>query len=173
MKKCLLALLVAVSVGCGSGGGSVSAPSVPVQTFNAAVSATGNGFLEVHPSILTTWCCSLLTPIRVTETGGGKADWVFARLSLFKNGREIERAERGSDYLSTPPDWTKIEPHSATSFPLFFRLNSTDFDDARITLGFNDRVTARSFTVDVPFSSFSGVRINVTPLSREAVAFKE
>ena len=78
-----------------------------------------------------------------------------------------------ASYLSAPPDWTKIEPRSSSTFPLFFRQNSTDFDDARITLGFNDRVSGRAFTVEVPFASFSGVRINPTPLSREAVAFKE
>jgi hypothetical protein len=122
--------------------------------------------LEVHPSKFAAWCCALVVPIKITEIGGGKADWTFARLSLFLNGVEIERSEIGSDILSQPPDVTKIEPNSSLSIKLTFRQNSTRFDRVDITLGFNDRLfVGQALTVVVPFSSFSGVTTILTPLS--------
>jgi len=176
MTKKLLALmiLVATCVACGGGGSGSSSPtSATPPTASAVVTARGNGFLEVHPSLLSAWCCALVTPIRLTETAGGKADWVFARLSLYKNGREIERSERGSDYLSSPPDWTKIEANSSYSYDIVFRINSSDFDSMELLLGFNDRVSGRAFTVNVPFSTFSGVRLSLVPLSQGSVALKD
>jgi hypothetical protein len=166
VKKTMVWCVLVLGIGaCGGGGGSPVTPSTPAPS-RAAITATGAGALEVHPSKFTAWCCALVVPIKITEIGGGKADWTFARLSLFLNGVEIERSEIGSDILKQPPDVTKIEPNSSLTINLTFRQNSTRFDRVDITLGFNDRLfVGQAFTVLVPFGSFSGVTTVLTPLS--------
>jgi len=157
---------VASLVACGGGSSGPSTPApvaTPVPT--AAVSASGNGYLVLHPSIYATWGYALETPVRVRETGGGTAKWNYARMSLFRGGREIERSEIGADILSAPPDWSNIAASSDVTRSLVFRLNSDDFDSVTVSLGFSDLKDARQFTADVPFSSFSGVNLSLTPMS--------
>ena len=105
------------------------------------------------------------TPIRVRETGGGTADWNFARLAFFRRGVEIERVEAGADVIRTAGA-TRITPSSNSAYNLIFRFNSDDFDRLDITLGFTDINTARQFTTLVPGTSFTDVNISLTPLFR-------
>ena len=105
------------------------------------------------------------TPIRVRETGGGTADWNFARLAFFRKGVEIERVEVGADVIRTAGA-TRITPSSNSAYNLIFRFNSDDFDRLDITLGFTDINTARQFTTLVPGTSFTDVNISLTPLFR-------
>jgi hypothetical protein len=157
-------ILIGLTVACG--GGSASAPTpVPTPAPSAAVTAVGAGNIVVHPSRVSTWAFALETPIRIRETGGGPAKWNYARVSIVRGGREIERAEIGSDILASPPDWTNIAPSSDGSYRLVFRLNSSTFDRIDITLGFSDVNSGRQFVADVPFGSFSGVDVSFVAMS--------
>ena len=162
-----LILMMAISIGCG--GGSPSSPTpvaVPTPTpAAAAVTATGNGALVLHPSAIRTFGVAMETPIRVRETGGGTADWNFARMAFFRGNTEIERVEVGADIIRTAGA-TRIAPSSNAAYNLVFRFNSDDFDRIDITLGFADIVTGRQFTALVPFNSFTDVNISLTPLLR-------
>jgi hypothetical protein len=158
---------VAALVACGGGGGSSPAAPAPVPTpvASAAVTASGAGFVVIHPSRYSSWSYALETPIRLRETGGGRAKWNYARLSLVLGGREIERSEIGADVLSAAPDWSSVAAGSDVTRALVFRLNSDRFDRVDITLGFSDVGSGRQFTVDVPFSSFSGVDVSIVAMS--------
>lgn len=165
MKK-LLMVLMAISVGCGGGSSPSPTPTaVATPTPAAAVTATGNGALVLHPSANRTFSIAMETPIRVRETGGGTADWNFARLAFFRKGVEIERVEVGADVIRTAGA-TRITPSSNSAYNLIFRFNSDDFDRLDITLGFTDISTARQFTTLVPGTSFTDVTISLTPLFR-------
>ena len=162
----VLSLAVAGLAACGGGGSSLSTPTVvPTPVPSAAVTAVGAGYVVIHPSRFSTWAYALATPIRIRETGGGRAKWNYARVSIVRGGREIERAEIGSDILASPPDWTNIAPSSDGSFSLVFRLNSSNFERVDITLGFTDVNSGRQFVVDVPFGSFSGVDVSFVALN--------
>jgi hypothetical protein len=168
-KRLLSAAVILVGVAglaaCGGGGTSPTAPVVPTPAPSAAaVSATGAGRLVIHPSRYSTWAYALATPVRIRETGGAPARWNYARLSLVRGGREIERSEIGADILASPPDWTSIAAGSDKSYNLIFRLNSSDFDRVDITLGFSDVGSGRQFTAEVPFGSFSGVDVSLVVL---------
>lgn len=156
-------------VGLVACGGSSSSPSTPTATprpvANAGVTASGVGYLVAHPSQYPTWGYALEAPIRITETGGGTAQWNYARLSVVRGDREIERSEIGADILSSAPDWSNITPRQNSTYTLLFRLNSDAFDSIDITLGFTDVRSARQFTADLPFDSFSGVNISLTAAS--------
>lgn len=163
----LLAPLAVLSAACG-GSSSTSPTPVAVPTPTppaAAVTATGNGVLVLHPSLNPTFGVAMETPIRVRETGGGTADWNFARLSFFKSGREIERVEAGADTIAAAGA-ARINPNSDKTYNLLFRFNSSDFDDIQITLGFADAVTGRQITATVSLSSFTDVNVSFTPLLR-------
>lgn len=168
MKKLMWAV-AALGVAYGCGGGSSTAPTpVAVATPTpaaAAVTATGNGALVLHPSASRTFTYGIETPVRVRETGGGTADWNFARLAFFLGSREIERVEIGATDIRTA-GVTRISPSSDATYRLGFRFNSDDFDRIDITLGFADVATGRQFTVLVPFNSFSDVLFSNTPLLR-------
>jgi hypothetical protein len=157
-----LAPLLAGLVSCG--GSSPAAPTTPAPTPTptAAVTATGNGKLVVHPSADSTFKAALETPLRLQETGGGSANWDFARISIIQGGKEIERAELGSDPIRAA-NAQSIGPKSTTTPTIIFRFNSAKFDDLVLTLGFTDTNSRRQFDVDVPFNSFTGVDINLTP----------
>jgi hypothetical protein len=163
-----LVALVAGLTACGGGGSSPTSSSVPAATpapSAAAIAAEGAGRLVLHPSRYSTWAYALETPVRIRETGGGRAKWNYARLSLVRAGREIERSEVGSDYLASPPDWTNIAANSNAAYSLVFRLNSSNFDRVDITLGFTDVNTGRQFVTEVPFGSFSGVDVSLVVLN--------
>jgi hypothetical protein len=82
MSKRGLALLTIGLIGCG-GGSAPTTPAVPTPTPIPVVTITssGEGNLVIHPSVDTRFSFALETPIRITETAGGTADWNFARIS--------------------------------------------------------------------------------------------
>jgi hypothetical protein len=143
------------------------APATPPPVPNAVITATGAGNLVLHPSLDPRFAIAMETPIRVTETAGGSADWGFARMSIFLSGREIERLELGSADIVRVLGTNRINASSNTVYRVVFRFNSDDFDRVDITLGFSDVKDGRQFTVAVPFNSFPGVDINFTPLHLE------
>jgi hypothetical protein len=106
---------------------------------------------------------ALETPIRITETAGGTADWNFARIQLFKNGAEVERNELGADVIERAGH-KKITARVNQVYTPVFRFNDDNFDDARVTLGFSDLKDGRQFTVNVE-DAWSDVAISLTPLS--------
>jgi len=154
----------ALSLGaCGGDSVTPPPPPTPPPTPAAAVTATGNGAIVIHPSIDPTWFYGLEMPIRVQETAGGTADWNYARLSLIKDGVEVERAEIGSDILSAGGAG-RVTPRSNNEWVLGFRVNSDDWNDARLELGLADVNHGNAVTAEVPFETFSGVTISLTPL---------
>jgi hypothetical protein len=162
----LLAVCALVAFAACGGDGNGPPTALPI-TPTVSITATGNGLLVIHPSLDAVWCCKLYTPITVQETAGGTASWNFARFSVWLNGVEIERGEIGADILAQPPDWTSIEARQDEDYALVFGINSTDFDDLTLTLGFSDRKDGRQFMEDIPFTSFDGVDLSVIPLARE------
>jgi hypothetical protein len=102
-------------------------------------------------------------PVRIRETGGGSADWGFARLAFFRRGVEIERVEIGADLIRTAGA-TRITPSSNATYTLNFRFNSDDFDRIDVTLGFSDIVSGRQFNALIPFTEFVCCSVSTTPL---------
>jgi len=158
-------LMMVGLVACG-GSSTPSTPRTPVVVTPAAtVEASGSGNIEVHPSSLSGFGAALVMPIRVHETGGGKADWTYARYSALLRGVELERKEFTSDSLISA-GISKITANQNTVYDLTFHVNATNFDNIIITLGFSDLKDARQFSTQVPLSSFSGVVSSPTPTSR-------
>ena len=159
-----LAGIVAL-VSCGGGGGSTT--STPVTTVPptpaATVTARGEGNMVIHPSLDSRLFFALETPIRVTETGGGTADWNFARIQLFKRGVENERYELGADVIERA-GYKKITARLNQVYTPVFRFNDENFDDAIVTLGFADLKDGRQFTV-ANVTGWNDVTISLTPLS--------
>lgn len=159
----LVLTLVLGACGGGSTGGPTPVPT-PTPVPAASVTGTGEGALVLHPSLDTRFAFALETPLRIAETGGGTADWNFARISFFRNGAEIERFELGSDAIRAA-GFSRMTARSSQLIKVAFRLNSDDFDRVDITLGFGDLKDGRQFTALVPFGSFNGVNLSLTPLS--------
>jgi hypothetical protein len=167
VKKSMMLLLVGLGLaGCGGGGGSSSpqAPSTPAVTPATTIEATGAGYLTVHPSAASGFAVAIEVPIRIRETGGGTADFNWARLSLFRNGVEIERKEIGSDTIRAA-GFSRIAANQNQTYSLTYRFNSSDFDVFTVSLGFADLKDARQFTAQIPNTSFSGVNLSLTPLA--------
>jgi hypothetical protein len=165
MHRRLLAAALLISLAaCGGSDGGPPPPSGPTTAPSATITATGAGAVVLHPSLSSAYGFALETPLRITETGGGEADWNFARFSVYLGGREIERGEIGSDIIRNA-GYGRIKPKSNETYTVVFRFNSVDFDDLRITLGFADINTARQFTVDLPDNAFPDVNISLTPLN--------
>ena len=164
MKKLAPGLLaLSFLTGCGSDQ-VLPPPPPPPPTPAATISATGAGTLVLHPSIDTRFVAAMETPIRITESAGGAANWDFARMSIFLAGREVERAEIGSTAIQAA-GFGRIAANTNQVYRTIFRFNSDDFDRIDITLGFTDARDNRAFTVAVPFNSFPDVNLNLTPLS--------
>jgi hypothetical protein len=165
MRRVLASVLLLALAGC-AGGGSAPTPVVPTPTPvpNAAITATGAGTLVLHPSAVRAFAVALETPIRITESAGGSADWGFARMSIYNRGREVERTELTANDIQRGGAG-RIEGHSNRVQRVIFRFNSTSFDRIDLTLGFSDVKDARPFTATVPFDSFTDVDISVTPAS--------
>ena len=158
-----LALLACLSA-CGGDGGPVTPPPVTVPATPAAtITAVGAGALVIHPSLDSRFAFALATPMRLTETAGGTADWNFARFQTFLAGREVERNEIGSDVIRAA-GFGRVAASSNQVVTAVFRMNSDDFDRIDITLGFGDLKDARQFTVAVPGTTFTGVNISLVPL---------
>jgi hypothetical protein len=163
MAVAALAVIALGSCG-GGGGGSPTTPTVTVPPTPAVtITARGEGNLVVHPSLDSRLFFALETPIRITETAGGTADWNFARIQLFKKGVENERYELGADVIERA-GYKKVTARANQLYSVAFRFNDENFDDVAITLGFSDLKDGRQFTVAVE-DAWSDVAISLTPLS--------
>jgi len=160
-----LMLSVLALPSCGGGGGSTTpTPTTlpPVPAVSIATSGSGNAVL--HPSLDSRFFFALETPIRIQESSGGTADWNFARIQFFRNGRENERFEIGADVIDRA-GFKRIAARSNQVYTVVFRNNDENFDDLTITLGFSDIKDGRQFTTTVSFGSFTDITISLTPLS--------
>jgi hypothetical protein len=171
-RKLALAQAVALALMLGACGGDsgpdcarnpAAAGCPPPPTPAATITATGAGALVLHPSLNPAFAVAMETPIRVTETNGGTADWNFARMQIFLAGQEIERVELGSSQI-VAAGFNTIGANSNSVYSVLFRFNSSNFDQIDITLGFGDKKDGRQFTVLVPFGSFTDVNVGLTPL---------
>ena len=165
MRKVLASVVLLALAGCG-GGSTSPTPVVPTPppVPSASITATGSGSLVLHPSAVGAFAVALETPIRITESSGGSADWGFARMSIYNRGREVERTELTANDIQRGGAG-RIEARSNQVRRVIFRFNTTDFDRIDITLGFSDVKDARQFTATVPFDSFTDVDVNLTPAS--------
>jgi hypothetical protein len=163
----ITSFVVALSLsGCGSSGGSSSPTPVTQPPAPAAsITAAGAGALVLHPSLNPVFGVAMETPIRITETGGGTADWNFARMQIFRRGAEVERLELTATTIAAAGA-TRIAASSTTTRNVIFRFNTDDFDNIVITLGFADLKDGRQFQANVSFGTFSDVTVSVTPLTR-------
>jgi hypothetical protein len=162
------ALALTLLPACGGDSGPVNTTPVTTQppAPAATITAAGNGTLVIHPSIDRRFAVAMESPIRITESAGGSADWGFARLQLFNRGVEIERTELTANDLRAA-GYGRIAASSNQTYRVVFRFNSDDFDRVDVTLGFSDVRDARPFTVAVPFNSFADVGLSLTPLRYE------
>ena len=160
----LAAVLVALA-GCGTEPSPVPSPTPPAVPA-ASISATGGGALVIHPSANRTFVAAMETPIRITETGGGSADWGFARMSLSLAGREVERAEMTANDLRAA-GFGRIGANSNAVNRVIFRFNADDFDTVDMTLGFTDVKDGRQFNVVLPANAFTDVLVDFRPLKLE------
>ncbi len=143
---------------------NVPPPTTLPPTPAVTIAATGAGLLVIHPSLDSRFAFAFETPIRITETTGGTADWNFARMQMFRKGAEIERYELGADVIDKA-GFKRIAANSNKTYSVAFRTNQDNFDDIIMTLGFSDLKDGRQFTVQIPLSGFSGVDISIIPLS--------
>lgn len=151
---------------CGGSSSTPSSPPTPAPvTPSATIESSGSGNLEVHPSALSGFGAALVMPIRIRETAGGTADWTFARYAATLQGVELERKEFTSTSLINA-GVSKIAANQDVVYDLTFHVNSTDFDDIIVTLGFADLKDARQFETRVSLGSFSGVVASPTPAFR-------
>ena len=166
MRKVLASVLVLALAGCGGGGSSPTAPAAPAPAPvpSASISATGSGALVVHPSAVAAFAVALETPIRITESAGGSADWGFARMQIFNRGVEVERTELTATDIQRAGSG-RVGANSNQVYRVVFRFNTSNFDRIDLTLGFSDVKDARQFTAAVPFNSFTDVQLSVTPAS--------
>jgi len=163
MRKIAAIALVLALPACGSSTTPTPIPT-PTPPPPATITTTGAGSLVLHPSLNPTFSVAMETPIRIQETAGGSADWGFARLSLFRNGVEVERIELNANDIRAA-GFSRIAASSNTVYKVLFRFNSDDFDRIDITLGFSDVKDGRQFTTAVAGSTFTDVTVSLTPLS--------
>lgn len=156
------AVMLVGLMACGGDTVTNPPPPTPPPTPAVTIAATGSGALILHPSADTRFGFALETPIRLTESTGGTADWNFARMAMFLKGKEMERFELGSDVIRQA-GFNRITANYNQVVRVYFRLNSDNFDRIDITLGFSDLKDARQFTVAVPFTSFTDVTLSLTP----------
>jgi hypothetical protein len=157
----LLVLVALTACGGNDKGPTVIPPPPPTPT--AAITAVGAGNLVVHPSVDSRYCCALEAPLRISETGGGTADWNYVRMRVIEGGREIERFELGATVISSA-GYSRVTANSANTRTAILRLNSTEFDSIELTLGFSDLKDARQFEAVVPFDSFGDVTLSFVPM---------
>jgi hypothetical protein len=119
--------------------------------------------MVIHPSLDSRYVFALETPIRITETAGGTADWNFARIQLLRKGQEVERYELGADVIERA-GYKRIAARSNQLYTIAFRFNNEDFDDGAVTLGFSDLKDGRQFTVAAA-DNWADVTISLTALS--------
>jgi hypothetical protein len=168
LLPCLAVVSIAVGLsGCGGSDKVVTPPPpTPPPTPAASITATGGGALVLHPSLDRRFAIAMETPIRITETAGGSADWGFARMQIFNRGVEVERTELTATDIRAA-GFGRISASSNQVYRVIFRFNSDEFDRIDITLGFSDVKDGRQFTVSVPSNSYTEVNFSLTPLSVE------
>jgi hypothetical protein len=165
MRRLLPLMFLLVACGGGGGGNSVTAPTNTTPPApQAAITASGAGALVLHPSLDSRFQIAMVTPIRIAETAGGSADWGFARLSIIRDGREVERLELTANDIRAA-GFGRIPASSNTVYNVLFRFNSEEFDAIAITLGFADVRDGRQFTASVT-TGFTDVLASPTPLAR-------
>ena len=164
IRRLALLALALVLPACGSKSPVTPTPPPAVATPapNAVVIAAGSGALVLHPSAVPAFTLAMATPIRIQETAGGAADWNFARISFFRRGQEIERAELTAADIRNA-GFSRIPANSNEVYTVLFRFNSDNFDDLLITLGFNDARDGRPLTVTVDPDTFTDVLFSTTP----------
>ena len=166
-RSCLAVILTSLAISACGGSEPTPLPSPTAPPAPAAaINGIGAGTLILHPSIDRRFAIAMETPIRLTETAGGTADWGFARMQVFNRGVEVERTELTATDIRAA-GYGRIAASSNQVYNVVYRFNSDDFDRIDFTLGFSDVKDARQFTVSVPFSSFADVGISFTPLSLE------
>lgn len=149
---------------CGGGGGTTAPPPVTQPPVPAvAITAKGEGALVIHPSADSRFFLALETPIRITETAGGTADWNFARITLLKKGKVNEVFELGADVIDRA-GFKRVTANSNRVVSMAFRFNDEGFDDGTVTLGFADLKDGRQFTIN-DVGGWSDVQVSLTPLS--------
>ena len=158
-------LALAATLGACGGGGTTNPPPVTQPPVPAvAITSRGAGLLVIHPSADSRFFFAFETPIRITETAGGTADWNFARMQMFRKGAEIERFELGADVIDRA-GFKRVTANSNKVYTILFRTNQDDFDDIVLTLGFSDLKDGRQFTATVEGATFDGVDISIIPMS--------
>ena len=158
---CVVVGLGAIS-SCGGGGGSTPTPVTLPPTPAVSITAVGEGALVLHPSANDDFFFALEAPIRITETTGGTADWNFARIQFFRNGKENERYELTANDIAAA-GFKKILARSNKVLVPVFRNNDENFDTVRVTLGFADLKDGRQFTIE-NIAGWSDVTVSLTPL---------
>ena len=104
------AVLVVTLAACG-GGDNGTPPTQPTPDPAAVIAAVGDGFLVIHPSAIGA-NYAMEVPVRITETGGGTADWTSARITfLAVDGQEIARRELTADDIAAA-GLTPAQPRS-------------------------------------------------------------
>ena len=164
---CALGVLCLGFPGCGGDNKVVpptTLPPTPPPISAAVITTAGAGLLVVHPSADSRWAFALEAPIRISETGGGNADWNYARLSSLRRGTEIERSEITADTIRAA-GFSRVSANTNKVYAVYFHVNHDDFDDLVMTLGFGDIKDGRQFTTDVAGSTFDGVDISIIPKS--------
>jgi hypothetical protein len=141
-------------------------PPAPPPAPAAAITISGGGALVLHPSRDARFTFAMETPIRISETAGGAADWGFARMQFFNRGVEVERTELTATDIRAA-GFGRIAASSNQVYKVVFRFNSDEFDQIDITLGFSDVKDARQFTVKVPDNAFTEVLLGLDPMSLE------
>ena len=169
----VMAILVLVLTGCGDSGSSPTptAPPPPPLPPSASIQVTGSGAIKIHPSLDRRFLAAIEFPITIIENGGGSAIWNFFRVSYFRNGAQVERNERGSDEIRMA-GYRDIAARSTTRVDVITRVNTQDFDNVQILLGFADARSGQAIQVMLDFADFTGVVIDLTPaLIPDGVSF--
>jgi hypothetical protein len=148
--------------GCGDDPVTPPPPPPPPPTPAAAIEVSGNGDIVLHPSADSRFAIAVEFPIQIRETGGGTAVWNFFRVSWFRNGIEIERAEQGADAIAAA-GFRNVGARATVSADVIIRQNSSNWDDLRILLGFADNKDGRNFEHELDLGDFDGVVIDLTP----------
>ena len=161
------AILAVVLPACGTQTPTPVTSPTPPPPPAAVITGTGAGSLVLHPSLDTRFAIAMETPIRLSETAGGSADWGFARMQFFRRGTEVERVELTATDIVKALGTNRISASSNKVYNVLFRFNSSDFDVLTLALGFSDVKDARQFTVTVDGNTFSGVNIGLDPMSLE------
>lgn len=156
--------VAALLAACGDGGPTTrtTTTTAPPPAAAAVIEISGNGDIRVQPSLDTRYGAAIVFPVRIQETGGGTAIWNFFRVSYFQNGAEIERFEQGADAIAAA-GYRDIAARANMTVNVVTRVNSTDWDDVRLTLGFIDNRDGRMFDGSLTLDAFDGVVLDLTP----------